>query len=256
MNLIIAGIRKTVFGLFLLSTAAYADLPATIEKIKPSIVAIGTFKQTQSPPFLFRGTGFVIGDGNHIVTNAHVLPDVDLADGAELAVLIRSAHREGSIRRATKISTDTDHDLAIVRFDGPAQPALIIGDSTMAREGQEVGFTGFPIGGSLGFSPVTHRGIISAITPIGLPGGNSRQLNAKLINQLKRGSFDVFQLDATAYPGNSGSPVFNPETGVVIGVINMVFVKGNKESALSAPSGISYAIPINFLKLINTNMVR
>lgn len=251
MTVFVARRTYVIFAFFLWSTAAYADLPTTIEKIKPSIVAIGTYKKTQSPSFIFRGTGFVIGDGNHIATNAHVLPDSDSADGSELAVMIRSTHNEGSIRRARLISKDTDHDLAVVSFEGPAQPAMAMGDSANVREGQEVGFTGFPIGGALGFSPVTHRGVISAITPIGVPGGNSRQLNTKLINQLKRGSFNIFQLDATAYPGNSGSPVFNPETGIVIGVINMVFVKGSKESALSAPSGISYAIPINHLKSTN-----
>ena len=64
---------------------------------------------------------------------------------------------------------------------------------------------------------------------------------------MKRGAFRIFQLDATAYPGNSGSPVFDIASGDVIGVINMVFLKGLKESALTHPSGISYAIPANFL---------
>lgn len=230
-----------------------ADLPSLIEKSKPSILAIGTYKKTQSPPFVFRGTGFVIGDGNQVVTNAHVLPETNLPDGPELAVLVRSPRGEAAIRRAQLIRKVNDHDLAIVRIDGPPQPALPIGDSSIIREGQLVAFTGFPIGGALGFSPVTHRGIVSAITPIALPSGNSNQLNEKLIKQLKRGAFDVFQLDATAYPGNSGSPVFDPETGTVIGVINMVFVKGSKESALSAPSGISYAIPAHHLRSLLSN---
>jgi serine protease Do len=55
--------------------------------------------------------------------------------------------------------------------------------------------------------------------------------------------FTIFQLDATAYPGNSGSPLYDGETGEVIGVINSVFVKGAKENALRDPSGITYAIP-------------
>jgi S1-C subfamily serine protease len=80
-----------------------------------------------------------------------------------------------------------------------------------------------------------------------LPGGNAQQLNEKLIQRIKSGAFNIFQLDATAYPGNSGSPVFDVETGNVIGVINMVFIKGSKEAALSQPSGITYAIPANYL---------
>ena len=136
----------------------------------------------------------------------------------------------------------------IISIEGPALPALKLQNSDSVREGQSIGFTGFPIGGALGFSPVTHRGIVSSITPIALPGGNAQQLNEKLIQRIKSGAFNIFQLDATAYPGNSGSPVFDVETGNVIGVINMVFIKGSKEAALSQPSGITYAIPANYLQ--------
>ena len=67
-----------------------------------------------------------------------------------------------------------------------------------------------------------------------------------------RDPFDVLQLDATAYPGNSGSPVYDPATGHVLGVLNSVLVKDSKESALERPTGISYAIPVRFVKaLIN-----
>lgn len=228
-----------------------AELPATIEKIKPSIVAIGTYKKTQSPPFVFRGTGFVIGDGRQVVTNAHVLPDLTLPDTPELAVLTRSPQGEQLIRRARIISRINERDLAEIRLEGPPLPALKIGDSSSVREGQSIAFTGFPIGGALGFSPVTHRGIVSAITPIALPGGNAKQLSEKLIKHIKRGTFEIFQLDATAYPGNSGSPVFDAETGLVIGVINMVFIKGSRESALTQPSGITYAIPSVNLELLS-----
>lgn len=232
----------------LAASSVFAELPETIDRVKPSIVAIGTYKKTQSPPFVFRGTGFVIGDGNLVATNAHVLPDTPVGDAPELAILIRSNGGTGTIRRAQVIRKVAEQDLAMVRFEGTALPALRLADSASAREGQEIAFTGFPIGGVLGFSPVTHRGIISSITPIAIPGGNSRQLNDNLIRRLREGTFNVFQLDATAYPGNSGSPVYHPETGEVLGIINMVFVKGGKESALSQPSGISYAIPANFLR--------
>jgi S1-C subfamily serine protease len=90
--------------------------------------------------------------------------------------------------------------------------------------------------------------MVSAITPIILPAHNSRQLNAKMIGQLQKPRYAVFQLDGTAYPGNSGSPLYDPETGLVYGVINMVFVKGAKEAALSNPSGITYAIPGTYIR--------
>lgn len=237
-----------------LTSSAVAELPATIEKVKPSIIAIGTYKKTQSPQFIFRGTGFVVGDGTQAITNAHVLPSQNEPDGPELAVLTRTPQGNTNIRRARVITKNIDRDLALIRIEGPPLSALKIGDSSMVQEGQAIAFTGFPIGGALGFSPVTHRGIVAAITPIAIPGGNAKQINEKLINQIKRGSFEIFQLDATAYPGNSGSPLFDAETGFVVGVINMVFVKGSKESALAAPSGISYAIPSIYVKqLLNEN---
>lgn len=113
---------------------------------------------------------------------------------------------------------------------------------------------GFPIGSALGLTPVTHRGIIAAVTPIGIPQANSRQLNPALIRRLAGDTFRVYQLDATAYPGNSGSPVFDPDTGEVLGIVNMVFVKGTKENALSAPSGITYAIPVSHLRALLTDV--
>ncbi|MCB1737317.1 MAG: serine protease, partial [Gammaproteobacteria bacterium] len=58
------------------------------------------------------------------------------------------------------------------------------------------------------------------------------------------------------YPGNSGSPVYHPETGAVIGIINKVFVKETKEMVIEKPSGITYAIPIKFAKdLLRANKV-
>ena len=109
-------------------------------------------------------------------------------------------------------------------------------------------FTGFPLGAALGLYPATHRGMISAITPDAIPAKNANQLTVEMLKRLKTPEL-VYQLDATAYPGNSGSPVYSPETGHVVGVINKVFVSQGKESALSAPSGISYAIPV---KHVNT----
>lgn len=227
---------------------AWADITSTIGRIKPSIVVVGTYKKTNSPPFTMRGTGFVVGNGNLVATNAHVVPDTAEQDGPALVILTRNAQGDAQVRRSQLVSQDREHDLAVLRIEGAALPALTLNNSNTVREGQAVAFTGFPIGGALGFSPVTHRGMISSITPIALPGGNAQQLNQKLIRQLKSGTFDIIQLDATAYPGNSGSPVFDVESGEVIGVINMVFIKGSKESALSQPSGITYAIPSVHLK--------
>jgi S1-C subfamily serine protease len=240
---------RTLVGLLALlaSTPGHAELPDTVAKIKPSIVVVGTFNRLRSPQFVLRGTGFVVGDGSLIVTNSHVIAESGTGAGTEtLAVLARSPDETQS-REVRLLARDADHDLAILRLVGPPLPALKLRASETVREGQSVAFTGFPIGGALGFSPVTHRGVISSITPIVLPSGNAHQLNDVSIRRLRNGSFTIFQLDATAYPGNSGGPLYEIESGEVIGIINMVFIKESKEAVLEKPSGISYAIPSRFL---------
>jgi S1-C subfamily serine protease len=227
---------------------AAAQVPATIERVKASVVGVGTFQKTRAPPFRFLGTGFAVGDGATIVTNAHVLPQVLEADkGEAIAIIVPGPGREAQLRTATRGASDPQRDLALLRIPGPALPALAIRDSETVREGESVLFTGYPIGAVLGPFPATHRGMVSAITPIAIPAAHSSELKPELIRRLSSGPFPVFQLDATAYPGNSGSPVYDPATGEVIGVVNMVFVKGTKESALERPSGITYAIPSRYL---------
>jgi S1-C subfamily serine protease len=232
-----------------LAAPARADMIASIARVQPSVLVVGSYKETNNPRFSLAGTGFVIGDGNFAVTNAHVidrLPDAD-ARGS-LVVQVRGKEpRSWQLRKAVLVEIDTPHDLALLRFEGPAVAALALRDSDAVREGQSIAFMGFPIGGALGFTSVTHRGMVSAVTPVALPSPSARQLNAAAIHRLREGPFEVFQLDATAYPGNSGGPMFDPETGEVLGVINMGVIKGTKESALTNPSGISFAVPAKFV---------
>ena len=227
---------------------AHADVADVITRVKPSVVIFGSFRSTDSPRFSLRGTGFVVGNGNLVVTSAHVLPGAS-ENQAEmsLVVQIRGADKELRMRAVTVLEVDRQHDLALLRFEGAPVPALALRDSDTVREGQPVAFMGFPIGGVLGFSPVTHRGMVSSITPAALPAPTARLLNENAIRGLRGGTFDIFQLDGTAYPGNSGGPLFDPDTGDVLGVINMVLIKSTRESALSEPTGISYAIPSKFV---------
>jgi len=229
--------------------AVHADMPSVIGQVKPSILIVGYFKSTNSPRFNLRGTGFVVGDNNLAITNAHVLvgPGEDNG-GADLVVQVRTPKDEWETRKANVLEIDRVHDLALLQIDGPRVRGLVLKNSDTVREGQSIAFMGFPIGGALGFSPVTHRGMVSSITAISLPAANGQQLTERVIRSLRDGTFNIFQLDGTAYPGNSGGPMFDAETGEVLGVINMVFVKGTKESALTNPSGITYAIPANFIK--------
>jgi S1-C subfamily serine protease len=152
-----------------------------------------------------------------------------------------------TVRSAQLVATDKDRDLAVLRIQGEPLPTMKLGDSATAREGWQLYFTGYPIGSVLGLNPSTHRAGLAAIVPIYTPVPNSAQLNTRTLRQAKE-PYEVFALDAIAYPGNSGSPVWHPETGEVLGVVNSVYVKGAKEAALSNPSGISYAIPINYVQ--------
>ena len=231
-----------------------ATLPATIDRIRPAIVAIGTVEPTRNPQFQFLGTGFVVGDGSLIATNSHVAPVVlDPTKREVVSIAVPQAGGDAIVREAIVVARDPDHDLAVLRLVGPPLAPVRLGDSNGVREGQTFAFTGFPLGSVIGLYPTTHHALISAVTPVALPQANSRSLDAALVRRLRRDRFVIFQLDATAYPGNSGSPMFNVETGEVIAIVNMVFVKGGKETALTQPSGISYAIPASHLaKIIAT----
>jgi serine protease Do len=244
-------LKHVFFGLAYLAVALHsqAGLVEVVANAKRSVAAVGTFNPLANPRFTFHGTGFVVGDGNLLITNAHVLSDPGKGAGpASLVIQLTSASGALEIRPATVAALDRDHDLALLRFTGSALPALTIAQPSEIREGMSVAFIGFPIGGLLGFTPVTHRGIISSITAIALPPPNAQQLSDKTVRRLRQGSFDIYQLDATAYPGNSGGPLLDAETGAVVGVVNMVLIKGTKESALSQPTGISYAIPARFVE--------
>lgn len=234
-------------ALALPGTSAWAALPQTIAAVKPSVVGIGTMLRTRSPAVVFVATGFVVGDGLSIVTNAHALPDLDVAGMEVLGIVIGRGERV-DFRPATVAAVDREHDIAHLRLSGMPMPALRLDTADSAVEGQALAFTGFPLGMALGLTPVTHRAMLSAITPVVLPSASARRLDARAIAQLQRQPFAIFQLDGTAYPGNSGSPVYDPDSGVVYGVLNMTLLKAQKENALSNPSGISYAIPARYVQ--------
>ena len=141
---------------------------------------------------------------------------------------------------------DADHDLALLRLSGASLPVVTFGNSGAVRDGQSIAFTGFPIGHALGFYPVTHRGIIASLTPIAIPSSSGR-LDPRVVRALSS-PFVLFQLDTTAYPGHSGSPLYDAETGDVIGIVNMGMLKGTKDTAIGQPSGISFAVPARFLQ--------
>lgn len=230
-----------------LSSPASADLADMVLNIKPGVVGVGTYNPTNNPRSSLQGTGFVVLDGRYVVSCAHIFnKSLDSEKNETYAVFV-GHDRQMEVRIAQLIATDKARDLALLKITGNPLPALRLGDSTTAREGWQLYFTGYPIGSVLGLNPSTHRAGLAAIIPIFTPLQNASQLNVRTLRQAQD-PYEVFELDAIAYPGNSGSPVWNPDTGEVLGVVNSVYVKGAKEAALSAPSGISYAIPAKYVK--------
>ena len=228
------------------------ELSTLIQRVRTGIVAVGTYHFNTKPMVQFAGTGFAIANGNRIVTNYHVVATIKKNNSL---FNLRVFHKNLPIKgvKAIILAEDEFHDLAILEIEGTSLPPLPMGEKQRVEEGHRIAFTGYPIGFVLGLHPTTHIGIISAIAPIILPSPTAKIINGGLIKHLKY-PFDVFQIDAVAYPGNSGSPVYRLATGEVVGVINMVFIKSKKEHILKDPTGITYAIPVEFVHKLNRSI--
>ena len=230
----------------LAAPAHAADIPALVAAAKPSIVAIGTFSRLQNPQFRFLGSGFAAGNGRQVVTSAHVIPTLDPALNEVIAVAIPEGTNT-RVYEAKPQTIDRDSDLAVLEMSGPALPPLAIAPAGEAREGAEVVLMGYPIGSALGLFPAVHRGVIAAVTPMINPSPRAASLKANQIQVMRGDPITLLQLDATTFPGNSGGPVIDSATGRVVGVVNLGIAKGNRESAIQFPTGISYAVPVRYL---------
>ncbi|MFN3543240.1 MAG: serine protease [Thiobacillus sp.] len=229
-----------------LAPPAYADVADTLLQVRPGVVGVGIFNPTANPRAQLQGTGFAVRDGTWIVSCAHIFAKPLDTEKKETHAVFVGRDRQMAVREARLVATDRERDLALLKISGEPLPALRLGDSSQAREGWQLYFTGYPIGSVLGLNPSTHRAGLASIIPIFTPVPSAAQLTPRTLRQAQD-AFEVFGLDAIAYPGNSGSPVWHPDTGEVLGVVNSVFVKGAKEAALSNPSGISYAIPVKYV---------
>lgn len=238
--------RDCLLGLLACAAPAslWATMADTVARIKPSVVLVGTWRETDSPRFQLRGSGFVVGSGLRVVTCGHVVAQAG-ADAQVPGLVVQALGADGQwVRHAAQLQAiDREGDLALLSIDAPAHAPVTIADSAPVREGDDLAFMGFPIGNLLGYSHVVHRAMVSSVTTALLPSPDAGRLKETAIRSLRRGNYTIFQLDAVAYPGNSGGPLFRPDTGEVVGVMNMVLVKTTREAALSQPSGIAYAVP-------------
>jgi S1-C subfamily serine protease len=238
------------------SSQVNAEFVDVVAKIKPSVVGVGVHTPTSRPQNILRGSGFVIGDGSLVVTNDHVLPELlDESLRQQVAIFV-GIGKQAKVRMADVIARSSLYDLAVLKVVGSPLPAMKLASDSLRPDGSYIAFTGFPIGTVLGLYPVTHRGIIASTTPTIIPVPSAGQISLKMLKSM-RNPYMVYQLDATAYPGNSGSAMYDMNTGEVLGVINKVFVQETKETVISKPSGITYAIPVKYLhKVLRENKIK
>jgi serine protease Do len=238
---------KTLLGILLgLSANAHShSITEIVAKVKPSVVGVGVYDALGAQMHQLQGTGFVFGDGTLVATNYHVIDKELDPQKVQYHIVFIGTGRNPKIAKVEIIARDREHDLAILKLPSPSTP-LKLSSPNYAEDGTEVLLTGFPIGAVLGLYPATHRGIIAATTPDVIPTQHSSQLSMNILDRLDK-KFMIYQLDITAYPGNSGSPLYDAQSGEVVGILNKVFVKESKESVLEKPSGISYAIPVKYL---------
>ncbi|MDS4070431.1 MAG: DegQ family serine endoprotease [Candidatus Competibacter sp.] len=233
-----------VLGLFwgaIAQAADYPDFVTLVEQYSPAVVSIQTksepkerpgrghppipenspfhdyFKKffEQMPDLPSRpqssvGSGFILSPDGYIVTNAHVVEDMDsivvgLHDRTELPAQI--------------IGKDSRSDIALLKVKADASlPTVKLGDARKLKVGQWV----LAIGSPFGFERTATQGIISALGR-NLPSDNY---------------VPFIQTDAAVNPGNSGGPLFNLD-GEVIGVNSQIY------SRSGGYQGVSFAIPID-----------
>jgi S1-C subfamily serine protease len=163
------------------------------------------------------GSGFVVDEAGHIVTNQHVV------EGAE-EISVRFA--DGVRREAEVVGQDPSTDVALIKVDAPrkALEPLTLGDSNSVGVGEPVIAIGNPL--NVGISVTT--GVVSGLgRPIQAP--NNYTIN------------DAVQTDAAINPGNSGGPLLDSR-GTVIGVNAQI------ASESGGFEGVGFAVPINTVK--------
>jgi serine protease Do len=234
--------------LCLASVQAHSQsLVETIRKVKPSVVGIIQVPQDRRMPAMLVGTGFAVADGSYIITNHHVIKERAETGGQVLFAYIQNGPNTER-RTLTLKAIAPSVDLALLKLEGKKLvPMKIRAEPDLAPEGTDIAITGFPIGAALGFHPTTSRGIVSSLTPNRSPEFGSSALDPAAIRATR---YQTYQLDVVAYPGNSGGPMYDANTGILLGVVNSTFIKSTKEKVLSDPSGITYAIPSGFVRQI------
>ena len=186
------------------------------------VVSVDVAATTEDGPA--GGSGFVVDEAGHIVTNQHVVEDAE-------DISVRFA--DGTRRSAEVVGEDPSTDVAVIQVDAPrkALEPLTLGDSSSVGVGEPVIAIGNPL--NVGISVTT--GIVSGVgRPIKAP--NNYTIN------------DAVQTDAAINPGNSGGPLLDAR-GTVIGVNAQI------ASESGGFQGVGFAVPINTVKGVVTQLI-
>ena len=190
---------------------AYSEDSLTAAQIYESNVSSVVAITTQTPTGSGVGTGIIMLEDGHIITNDHVVAD---------AVNITVRTYDGKEYQAEIVGTDEKTDVAVIKIEAEGLKAAVFGDSDQVVVGEPAIVIGNPLG--LEFANTMTQGSISSV---------SRDI------QMGNYVMNLMQTDASINPGNSGGPLFNSR-GDVIGVVSA-------KIKTSEAVGIGFAIPSN-----------
>ena len=182
---------------------------------------MGTF--TQPIPQRGVGTGIVLDEKGHVLTNNHVVA------GAELILVTLNT---GESFQAVPIGGDVSTDTAVIRIlASELQPARL-GDSSEIEVGEDV----IAIGHALGLrgGPTVSKGVVSAV---------GRSIEADSGSQIT--IVDLIQTDASVNPGNSGGPLVNDRAEII----------GMNTAIIQVGRGIGFAVNINDAKEVAAQLI-
>ncbi|MEU9172471.1 trypsin-like peptidase domain-containing protein [Streptomyces sp. NPDC048420] len=203
----------------------------------PSVVTLHVSGTAESGT----GTGFVLDDRGHILTNNHVVEPA--AAGGEISVTFHS----GDTAKATVVGRDSGYDLAVVKVSGVrGLKPMPLGNSDNVRVGDPV----VAIGAPFDLEGTVTSGIISAKErPITAGGDSAGGSDVSYV--------DALQTDAPINPGNSGGPLLDSRARVV-GINSAIRSAADgvgSESGQSGSIGLGFAIPVNQAKRVAEELI-
>ena len=180
------------------------------------------------------GSGFVIDEQGHIITNNHVVAGAG-DDGA-----IKVQLSNGTEIEATIAGRDASYDLAVLKTGRTDLQPLTMGSSSSVVVGDQV----IAVGAPLGLDSTVTTGIVSALNRPVSPGGDGDE----------QSYINAIQTDAAINPGNSGGALVDA-TGAVVGINTAIRSLGQSQG-VGGSIGLGFAIPIEDARNIADELIR